>query len=49
MVTVINAAAWILCIVMGVLLFGDFIRTEPFFAQEKKKEAEQEENGHGHD
>ena len=50
MVDLINAVAWILCIVMAVLLFGDFIRTELYFAGEKKaREAEKEASGHGSD
>ena len=38
-----NVAAWIMCGVVAVLLFGDFIRTERALAKEKK------ENGEGGD
>ena len=41
-----NIAAWALCIVVGFLLFSDFIRTEIQFAKEKKElEAKKEVTG----
>lgn len=44
MATIINIAAWVLCGVVGFLLFGDFIKTEIQFAKEKKAEKEGEGN-----
>ena len=41
MAGIINTVAWILCFIVGFLLFGDFIRTEIYFAKEKKKQAAQ--------
>ena len=43
MVTIINAAAWILCIVMGALLLGDMIKTEIYFAEKDSKNDETSE------
>ena len=42
--TIINIVAWVLCGVVGFLLFGDFIRTEIQFAKEKKAEKEGDGN-----
>lgn len=42
MAGIINTIAWILCFVVGFLLFGDFIRTEMYFAKEKKEAAKKE-------
>ena len=39
MAGIINTVAWILCFIVGFLLFGDFIRTEIYFAKEKKESA----------
>lgn len=38
MATIINIVAWVLCFVVGFLLFGDFIRTEMHFAKERKEQ-----------
>jgi len=43
MAAVINIVAWILCIVIGILLFGDFIRTEMQFSKEAKEAAARKE------
>ena len=37
MTFLINTGAWILCAVVGVLLLSNFIRTEIFLAQARKK------------
>jgi len=44
MATVINIVAWVLCGVVGFLLFGDFIRTEIQFRKESKNGKEDEGN-----
>ena len=31
-----NIGAWILCLIVGALLFGDFIKTERRFMEEKE-------------
>jgi hypothetical protein len=41
--SICNIAAWILCGVVGFLLFSDFIRTEMYFAKQKKEQASKEE------
>lgn len=38
MTFLINTGAWILCAVVGALLLSNFIRTEFFLAQAKKKQ-----------
>lgn len=43
MVTFINAAAWILCIVFGGLLLGDMIKTEKYFAEKGSDSGEKTE------
>ena len=43
MVTFINAAAWILCIVFGGLLLGDMIKTEKYFAEKGSDSGEKPE------
>ena len=40
-----NVAAWVLCAVVGGLLFSDFIRTELRFRREQK-DGEKEADGH---
>ena len=40
---VCNITAWVLCVVVGGLLFGDFIRTELRFRREDKEQKEREE------
>ena len=42
MATIINTVAWVLCGVVGFLLFGDFIKTE---LQLKKEQNTQKEVG----
>ena len=44
MAMIINAAAWVLCLVVGVLLFGDFIHTE-----QSLRKGQKEEEGGSHD
>lgn len=44
MAMIINAAAWVLCLVVGVLLFGDFIYTE-----QSLRKGQKEEEGGSHD
>lgn len=38
MTFLINTGAWILCLVVGALLLSNFIHTEIFLAQAKKKQ-----------
>lgn len=38
-----NTVAWVLCAVVGILLFSDFIRTELRFRREQE---EKEASGH---
>ena len=45
MATIINAAAWILCLVVGALLFGDFIHTEQSLRKGQKEEEESSHDG----
>lgn len=47
MTQAINLAAWVLCFLVGGLLFGDFIRTELSFKRPKKDaHTEQEVSDH---
>ncbi len=41
-VSVCNIVAWILCAVVGSLLFGDFIVTEIHLADRRNKEVKSE-------
>lgn len=43
MAGIINIVAWVLCFVVGFLLFGDFIRTEMQFSKEAKEAAAKKE------
>ncbi len=42
--TIINIVAWVLCGVVGFLLFGDFIKTEMEFKKEKNAQKEANDN-----
>lgn len=42
--TIINIVAWVLCGVVGFLLFGDFIKTEMQFKKEKNAQKEVDGN-----
>ena len=44
MATIINIVAWVLCGVVGFLLFGDFIKTEIQYKKEKTAQKEVDGN-----
>ena len=47
MATIINTVAWVLCGVVGFLLFGDFIKTEMQFKKEQNAQKEVRDNESG--
>lgn len=44
MATIINIVAWVLCGVVGFLLFGDFIKTEIQLKKESNSKKEVSDN-----
>lgn len=44
MATIINIVAWVLCGVVGFLLFGDFIKTELQLKKESNSKKEVSDN-----